>query len=88
MGSGVGFSTWIVTGKPMHWEGGKIVSMSIYIGTVFLIDEVWYVIWLVVTAGSMAVVEMKCDSLSLFGAPRLAATLRCNHLFSHMSSLL
>ena len=42
IGSGVGFSTWIVTGKPMHWEGGKIVSMSIYIGTVFLIDDVWY----------------------------------------------
>ena len=45
-------------------------------------------IWLVVTAGSMGVVEMKCDSLSLSGASRLAATLRCNHLFSHMSSLL
>ena len=56
--------------------------------TVFLIDEVWYVIWLVVTAGSMGVIEMKCDSLSLSGASRLAATLRCNHLFSHMSSLL
>ena len=42
-------------------------------------------IWFVVTAGSMAVVEMKCDSLSLFGAPRLAATLRCiSSLPSHV----
>ena len=55
--------------------------------TVFLIDEVWYVIWLVVTAGSMGVIEMKCDSLSLSDASRLEATMGCIHLFPHMSSL-
>ena len=78
----------MATGEPVHWEGGKLFPCPYIFVTVFLIDEVWYVIWLVVTAGSMAVVEMKCDSLSFSGASRLAATLRCNHLFSHMSSLL
>ena len=42
-------------------------------------------IWLVVTAGSMGVIEMKCDSLSLSDASRLEATLRCvSSLPSHV----
>ena len=44
-------------------------------------------IWLVVTVGSMGVIEMKCDSLSLSVACRLEATMGCIHLFPHMSSL-
>ena len=76
----------MVTGEPMHWEGGKLFHVHIFV-TVFLIDEVWYVIWLVVTVGSMGVIEMKCDSLSLSVASRLEATMGCIHLFPHMSSL-
>ena len=75
----------MATGKPVHWEGGKLFPCPYIFVTVFLIDEVWYVIWLVVTAGSMGVIEMKCDSLSLSGASRLAATLRCiSSLPSHV----
>ena len=45
-------------------------------------------IWFMVTAGSMEVVEMICDSLSLCGVSRLAATLRCmSFLPSHVVPL-
>ena len=75
----------MATGKPVHWEGGKLFPCPYIFVTVFLIDEVWYVIWLVVTAGSMGVIEMKCDSLSLSDASRLEATLRCvSSLPSHV----
>ena len=75
----------MATGEPVHWEGGKLFPCPYIFVTVFLIDEVWYVIWLVVTAGSMGVIEMKCDSLSLSDASRLEATLRCvSSLPSHV----
>ena len=56
--------------------------------TVFLIDVVWCLIWLVVTAGSMGMIEVKCESLSLSDACKQKTASRCvSSLPSHVDLL-